>query len=138
MHPIPKRSPTLRNTIMNSKTNSSSILIRNSISNPMNDDVAELSESAERRFLYDASTWRMYYRILNGRKRRTQVAAMSERNPVSSTAFGNRKENSLENYSKKISKLRNEKKRSLSICSDTTTNNVRDTVRDEEIFALDL
>lgn len=127
----------LRTTMINSKVNSASIVIRNGISNTMSEDVPELSESAERRYLYDASTWRMYYRILNGRKRRTQVAAMSDRNPVSSAAFGSKKEMCLETFSKKNSKSRSEKKRSLSICSDTT-NNTRDTARDEEIFALDL
>jgi hypothetical protein len=139
MNPVPKRSPISVNTMINSRVNNSaSILIRNSISNAMNEDtVPEFSESAERRHLYDASTWRMYYRILNGRKRRTQVAAMSDRNAVSSAAFGSKKEICLETFSKKNSKSRSDKKRSLSICSDATVN-TRDTVKDEEIFALDL
>ncbi|GFH49079.1 predicted protein [Chaetoceros tenuissimus] len=34
-------------------------------------DSEENSQSAELR--YDASTWRMYYRIVNGRKRRTEI-----------------------------------------------------------------
>ena len=34
-------------------------------------DSDENSPSAEQ--LYDASTWRMYYRIVNGRKRRTEM-----------------------------------------------------------------
>jgi len=139
MNPIPKRSPTLRPAMTSipcsKQPKSSSIVIRASISNSTSgsEDVNELSESAERRYLYDASTWRMYYRILNGRKRRTQVAAMTERNPVSSISSAKKKEISTDSFSYKYSK--HDKKRSLSVCSDS---NARETNRDEEIFALDL
>lgn len=136
MNPNSKRSPMSRSA-MTSQTPSKALLInRNGISNSLYDDVPELSESAERRYLYDASTWRMYYRILNGRKRRTQVAAMSDKRPVQCASFGTStsKEMSFESFLKKHPKSRNEKKRSLSICSDAT----RESAREEEIFALDL
>jgi len=101
----------------------------------------EVSKSAQ--VLYDTATWRMYYRIINGRKRRDQIAqdvsdggsarlpSRSRDAQQESESFSRANANAKA-PSKGLSK-RNDQTLSLSYCSVDGFS-----LRDEGIFTLDL
>ena len=102
-----------------------------------NDEHDEISRSAE--MMYDSATWRMYYRIINGRKRRAQVAIAHDAHSKTSSRLTKTKENNDSFFIKSSLKTfkRTERLRSLSSCSIDYVDSLRER-RDEGIFELEL
>jgi hypothetical protein len=139
---------------MNSQQSASILIIKQhrkpshlccATSSTINEEHQEISASAER--IYDASTWRMYNRIVNSRKLKSQLASSSSKRKVGIDALTSAKRGSVASYrtmdvdpfsvppfTSKLSKwVDRNRNRSSSNCSDTVAS-----VREEEIFALDL
>ena len=148
---MPSLTQMYRSPMSSSASSTSSILINKSSNriprNRLNDSHSlawsndnEISLSAQH--LYDHATWRMYFRIINGRKRRAQLLEGRNKNSDGQKLSRSREQNDNDNnngnrhHSKKAIKAERkerQRQRSLSTCSD-----ISHTAHDEEIFALDL
>jgi len=135
---------------MNSQRTASILIIKQhrshlcASSSTINEDHEEISASAER--IYDASTWRMYNRIVSSRKMQSQLAAAARRKAGNDSLISAKRGSvashrtmdvdsfSVPPYTSKLSKwVDRNRNRSSSNSSDANTS-----VREEGIFALDL